>query len=333
MAADPRPLALLNDASRTWPGAWKTASMLRKDRGREGLPDWPAWCYLPISGWLSIALHCMGKDRPGLMDVYPAQLLAALGPWRYTQGIYRYNADLYDALRDTVPQGDMPVEVLYRLPEWSLYLETPGLDWAGQEMAGFFAHLEYDTEAARDELRFFVVPADAAAPFCTAVSLHMGDWTITEALDRSFRVVARRGGLEGNRDLEAYTEGAAKSAYPLVSLLLYLCSDEPDVADRDAPGERPARPRPTKVKGGWELFPARKPRIWRVGEEVGAALHAARAKSAADPSGRKGPAAHVRRAHWHGYWSGARSEEAQMERPRRYRYRWLPPIIVGVDNE
>ena len=54
-------------------------------------------------------------------------LLAAIGTWRYSQGIYRFDDSVYEALRDTVPSGDMPVDVLYRLPEWCVYIETPVL--------------------------------------------------------------------------------------------------------------------------------------------------------------------------------------------------------------
>jgi hypothetical protein len=34
-----------------------------------------------------------------------------------TQGIYRYDLAVYDALRDTPVSGDIPHEVLYRMPD------------------------------------------------------------------------------------------------------------------------------------------------------------------------------------------------------------------------
>ena len=34
---------------------------------------------------------------------------------------------VYDAVRDTPVEGDIPCEVLHRLPEWCVYVETPGM--------------------------------------------------------------------------------------------------------------------------------------------------------------------------------------------------------------
>ena len=340
MVADPRPVALLNYFSRVYPQAWKTASLLRRERGRDGLPTWPDWCYLPLAGWISIAVSAARRDAPRFEDVYSAGLLAALGPWRYTQGIYRYHPAIYEALRDTAPQGDLPVDVLFRLPEWSVYIETPGLDWLGRPMSGYFAHLDDDAQNRRQELRLLPIPEDESAP-CIPLILHLGPWTVTEAIDRMAGEAAKQGAA---RNLPAPDVDAerivsmAQDVYPLVSLLLYLCSSEPEVVDPAEPGQRPARPRPKKVKAGWELFPAQRPRVWHVGDEAGTALEAARAKAQATTAATSGdtrnsPAAHVRRAHWHGYWTGALKEEAQAERPRRYQYRWLPPIIVGVGDD
>ena len=50
-----------------------------------------------------------------------------------------------------------------------------------------------------------------------------------------------------------------------------------------------------------------------------------------DPAtGRTRPRAHVRRAHWHGFWTGPRDPERAEE--RRFDLRWLPPIPVAVDD-
>lgn len=39
-----------------------------------------------------------------------------------------------------------------------------------------------------------------------------------------------------------------------------------------------------------------------------------------------GPKPHIRRTHWHGFWSGS------MEGQQRFGLRWLPPIAVNVDS-
>src|SRR5690606_8718894 len=48
----------------------------------------------------------------------PADAYTTLAAWRMTQGIYRIDPALYDALITTDLAGDIPANVLMRLPEW-----------------------------------------------------------------------------------------------------------------------------------------------------------------------------------------------------------------------
>jgi hypothetical protein len=83
----------------------------------------------------------------------------------------------------------------------------------------------------------------------------------------------------------------AKRYLPLIA---YICSDGVDYPDR----QRPSYPTPVKTRrDGWKLFPAQKDRIWMLGEKSGRAI---REHSPREHTGtRKGPAPHIRRAHWH----------------------------------
>jgi hypothetical protein len=111
-------------AGRLYPKAWRQADQLRADRGKSGLPTWPSWCYLPMAAWYAIVSG--GKGRLGLDRIGDVGRLAALGSWRGTQGVYRFDQDLYEAVRATPIECDLPAEILYRLPEWCVYVETPG---------------------------------------------------------------------------------------------------------------------------------------------------------------------------------------------------------------
>ena len=108
---------------------------------------------------------------------------------------------------------------------------------------------------------------------------------------------------------------------PFVSLLLYLCSDAPEIDDSRVPGTSPR-----KTKRGWSLFPADKVRFWDVAAKAGESLR----RMANAPVEEDGPEGlhvkvrtHLRRAHWHGFWTGPRNGE------RLFKYKWLPPIIVN----
>jgi hypothetical protein len=86
-----------------------------------------------------------------------------------------------------------------------------------------------------------------------------------------------------------------------------------------------------KTKKGLRLFPPERPTPWEVGYRLGAALRRGMAEQepAASPSGsHAGPRPHIRRAHWHSYWVGQKSEPEA----RSVVLKWLPPIPVNVQD-
>lgn len=302
-----------------YPGAWQQVEMFRNSRGVD-LPDWPKWCFLPMAAWLAIVTE--GRDV-SLLDLHLVKdmsRLSAIGTWRYSQGIYRYDADFYQAIRETVPTGDLPSEVLYRLPEWCVYIETPDISWKDLLLHGFWCHLEWDVEKKRPELRFLLNTDQDVI----AIPIHIGRWTLTEAVDRAVQeanLQAQRVGLDLEVGANAI-ESLAASLYELVSLVLYLCSDEPEIDDDRQPGLSPGYPQPKKVKSGWRLFPAEKPKIWTVGKHIGEQLRKSEEPVERGPN-KNVTRPHLRRAHWHGYWTGPRDGE------RLFKYHWLPPVLVA----
>ena len=313
-----RPRELLNAASRAFPNAWEMADELRAAKGACGLPDWPDWCYLPMHGWRLII-----ENQKGAVSGDELALLSALGAWRPTQGIYRFDPALYDEIRETPVAGDIPADVLYQLPEWCIYVETPGMQCFGDGMSGFFAHLEHNTATGRAELWFLIDKENGVV----AIPLHFGPWSLSESLDRMFSEVSRylgKAGLPHTIIPDGIRVEIQRQAEPLVSLLLYLCSQAGEIGD----GTRaPKRPEPVRTKKGLRMFPADRPTTWDVGVRMGAALRAAyHAEETGQGGHHAGPRPHVRRAHWHGFWSGPRDADE-----RRYALKWLPPIPVNLD--
>ena len=251
--------------------------------------------------------------------------LAALGTWRYTQGIYRVDPSLLDHIASTPIDRDLPCDVLMRLPEWCLYIEAPGILFGGTPIHGFFAHLEWDVQTQRTELRLLIDAADALTP----LPLHLGAWPLADAVQKAFAVptVAAHIGAPPPGMVEATTTGAAQ----LVNLLLFVLSQVHDIGQ---PNKRPGNPVPKRIRhGGWQLFAADGPSTWDVGVRMGAALRKAYAAEQMGGQGaapHSGPRPHVRRAHWHGFWSGSRDPEQSAS--RKYDVRWLPPIPVNLDD-
>lgn len=246
--------------------------------------------------------------------VHSVMQIAAIGAWRYGQGIYRFDPELLPALLDSPVSGSLPSEVLYRLPEWSIYVETPGMCWMDAQLFGFWAHLEWDRDKERVELRFLFDCDNGLI----GQPLHLGNWTITEAVDRVFSEAKKQPGYTFTPGL---IEKTAEDFNPIISMLLYLCSDSPEIDDARVPGTSPHRAEPKKTKKGLRLFPAPAPRVWAVGTEIGGQLRSASMQEH-DSTGKK-IRAHLRRGHWHGYWTGPKTEK------QKFSYRWISPLVVA----
>lgn len=322
----------VNWISHRYPTAWQQADALRHDQRH----TWPHWCYLPAEHWYAIAKPCWPEQRATPEGIVDFNRLAALGAWRVTQGIYRFDPDLYAALIATPLTGDLPDELLYRLPSWGVYLETPGLRFDGCEVLGVYASLDYIPHDGHTELRLLLDSESALRLFPVVIPLGQG--TLPAALQHvsdSARDKMERHFPEKRAAFTATAEQNdqdVRDLTPILSLLLYLCADEADY--ERPPPIKTARP---KALGGKRIvIVPENVRYWEVGARIGAALRTARqdAKPATEPAAteptgteRQRPRPHWRRAHWHTYLSGPRDGE------RVARLKWLPPIAVGLDGQ
>jgi len=321
-----KPKQLLTELSRRMPTVWEQIKRLRKGKGKD-LPDWPEWCYMPIAGGYAIATDG-GPPNANLFDplLSPASI-TALATWRVSQGVYRFDADLFNSLVAQPLESRLPCEVFKRLPEWCVYIETYGLPFLDVRTEGFFAHLECDANDGRTELRLLLVPVGSPN---TPLSLHLGDWTLDEGLRRMWTEAEKNihgSALPPNPPFEKRHTDAI---VPLLQLLLYLCADNADVPVR--PEHPSAR---TRMSGQVDV--PRDVRLWTVGERIGAGIrkyrneHTQQLDDGGEPpvwkdGFRHSPRPHVRRAHWHHFWTGPKTGE------RKLMLRWLPPIPVKYNE-
>jgi hypothetical protein len=320
----PRPRQHLIAAGKLYPGAWRQTDEFRAARGKT-VPDWPEWCYLPLSAWYAIISADARLQRLTPVLAGDVGRLGAIGAWRITQGVYRFDPSLYAALVTTPVEGDLPHDVLYRLPEWCVYVETPDMAVDGSTLYGFFAHLEHDANTGRPELRLLLDSESALMP----IPIHLGDWTLAESVASMADVARIQAMGMGVVELPGGTTAMVRSwVEPLISLLLYLCTKNAEIGD----GTRtPCNPEPKRTKNGWRMFAPESVTAWDVGVRIGAALRRAyhSAETETELAGSHAtPRAHIRRAHWHGYWTGSRITPET----RKFDLRWLPPIPVNLDS-
>jgi hypothetical protein len=342
-----RPLVHLHQVAQQYPGLWPQLDRLRAARG-QGLPQWPDWCFLPLAG--TVAALTQGAPQPDLRPLgMQIGIVGALAAWRATQGIYRFDPTVFDAVWDTPLTGELPTALLYRLPEWCCYVPVepsrclvPGLE----ALHGFWVHLEWDANTHHTELRFVL---DLAGDTLLPLPLHVQETggiagAFARTLEVSGEQLARAGEVEYATQVWQQSAGTARdlSPYlaPLVSLTLYLCSQAADLQEARGQTRRPTWPQPTKTKHGPRLFPPAQSTTWHVAYRLGAALRSAQQMSSQsqepteanteDESPRQPPRAHIRRAHWHTYYVG---EGSRTDRSKaQVRVRWLPPIPVGLPD-
>jgi hypothetical protein len=272
---------------------------------------------------------------------YVAVNAYTLATWRLGKGIYRFDPDLQAEIMRTPVTGQIPTDVLKRLPEWCVYVETPGFSSAdGLDIKGFFANIS--RENGQDRLVISIDMTDPhKAKVIPTVPITLGLSSIEEALrvnvldgiqtskkmrsqglpldtvSAQMLELGKRGGTLDNAIVSVLADVG-----PLLSLILYLCAD-----DREIENGIEDPPQPTKTKHGLRFFAAPAPRLIDVGLRLGARLREARRRAEhSDNEGGAGRIPHLRRAHWHTYLYGSRS--LKQER----RLRWLHPILVNDEE-
>lgn len=348
-----RPTRYLRLVQQHLPHLGRDVDQMRAQRGK-GLPAWPDWCFLPLAGAAALAsAHAQAAAKLGGSAI---GIIGALAAWRATQGVYRIAQEMFDALTQTPLTGKLPSTLFYRLPEWCVYIQCPTpiplfrplpAKSPALLLHGWYVHLEWDAKERHTELRLALDMEDTPGSLMGLLpyALHIGDWDLEESIRQSTQYALR--GLErydvSAALLSVAEREAAKTALgrlsgsgllaevfaPVVSVTLYLCSVSADIGWKG--GTPPARPQPVRTKAGPRLFPPPKPQVWDVGFRVGAALRAG-ARPARDAESPEGPAVpgkarpipHVRRAHWHTFWTGRGRTVPTV--------RWLHPILVAAER-
>lgn len=315
------PLQHLQAVTESFPKMSPWVATCLKDKGKADEPDWPNWCFMPMGAWQALIYvkhRAATSDEQKLQDALDVGVLSAVGTWRYSQGIYRFDADLLAALAESDLSGELPSKLFRRLPEWCVYIETPGLTWLGSELYGFWAHMEWDFNYKREELRLVFNTDDGLF----TQPLHLGKWSIEEALRKTWEFTLANAQTEnwaGFLSMDMLGKSSPiEELKPLISILLYLCSDEPDFDPLRMPQSMPSRPALKKGKKGFYLPTPEKTKVFPVGGSIGPALRLA---VESQVSGRT-VKTHLRRGHWHGFWKGPRSGV------RNFIYHWIAPLIV-----
>ena len=323
----------IRQLNKTYPNLWtdlrkiyaNPEKIIRpKSGGIELIQNVPDWCIMPTL-FPFLLLTSQYGEAYYLTHMDEMMTIGSMYIWRASKGIYRFAPEIYEALVTQPLTGNLPNECLYHLPEWAVYIETPGLSYERHPMDGFIAHLDYNLYSRDVDLQFAMFLHGNEQP--KMVALPLGQGTLADAMDRVDAVDDVF--MHGNHRIRyvGTREEYRKTFSSMLQLLLYLCSEEPDMPQIEHPQKR------RTISGGVRM--PKEPQVWDVGVRVSNAIRNyknheqfAERETASMQGAHSSPRPHVRSAHWHTYWVGPRDANFPDRKPI---IRWLPPIPVGID--
>ena len=95
----------------------------------------PGWCIMPTM-FPFLAITERYGEAYYLLHMHEIMTIGSMYLWRAGRGVYRFSSEVYDALIHQPLSGDLPIECLYHLPEWAVYIETPGIMFGSWPMDG-----------------------------------------------------------------------------------------------------------------------------------------------------------------------------------------------------
>lgn len=317
---------------------------------------WPRWLCLPLSYWKkTVQKEYDEYIRKKVLKYYREQqgtppddvsedaiMLMFLGTWRYGKGIYEFDKDVYKSLtQDTKLSGNIPSRVLLNLPEYCVYIKTSNLKYDDNTtVLGFWAVLNWRASPEELERSGGEIKTELMVLLNTGQDMTPQDYTLLTINDDTLEnclkdaiVSARDFHIETDPytfDLRMYDKTRMEADRDLFNhilpLLLYICSEEPEIDLKRKPGVSPQYPVIyNNAKKGPLIFPTEKPKVWEIGFKTGEKIREGIERKLQGQ--RDGVVPHIRRAHWHGYWKGPRKGE------REFIYKWLAPIFVGEGEE
>jgi hypothetical protein len=314
-----KPKQHLEYYSKMYPNAWEHIDQFRV--ARKGLPSWPKWCFIPLAAVYNVVISELENQNidineenrlPLLNDV---SVIGALAAWRVTQRVYRFDPDVYRTVLNTPLTDDLPHNILFNLPEWCVYIETPGFNIGGEDLVGFFAFMDYDTDGKNTELRL-VFDYDLPIPSLYSIPIPLGPWPLTESITRIMDKVVQQMGTLDTKQTEAM-ERTREILTSMLSLIMYLCSDNGELGTK---GKRPTWPSNKKT-------PPEKPKIWDVGQKTGRTLRQALEAAEAPTEAQDVSEQSYGKASWHGYWTEPRNGQ------QKFIVKWRSPLSTNSNDD
>lgn len=324
------PFDLLKEVSKKFPGVWGVLDDMARN------PEWDERCYVPIGLAMEIFPDFHQADwKHRMRRMYYALQFSALSVWRRDKEVFQFSHDLQELLfaQADVDDIDIPDHVLKYLPYRAFYVRfsSPQED-DGEKFDGFFVHYEWDTQWGGELcLRFlFLTNGLETAGYeikLAARTLLESFFIYRQNIENNMAVLQKEKiaptssvNRTGPHEI-LISPGMIKRA---LELTLYICAQNADVTA--SPKQATYRPKKGKIMDRYAEV-----RTWDVGVRIGAKVRLARNHQSisqkSSQGGHASPRAHMRRGHWHHYWTGPKDGE------RKLILKWTAPMLIGVIDE
>lgn len=270
---------------------------------------------------LEVTQKYMGHANNAIEETATVTALMALSGWRKTKQVFHFDEDFWGLLQDQGVDDKIPMEILYQLPYKNIYIEPLGVfvffdrsfytDGVEMKIVGF--------EDIRTLSEFTVVqllPNHTLKECCEKI--------IEETTIKDNQKIFEQALGHKVKFSPEYAKAHAEFAVPIVQALLYLCAQNKDVEEN--PEQKKIHKKPTKrVKDQFKEV-----QKWDVGKVVVRNLKKdyrslpTYQRETTTSGWTQRP--HMRRAHWHHFWTGKRNGE------RKLILKWIAPTLINADK-
>ena len=321
------PIKHIQNISSTYSGIWNLVEQTieQKEDIKKDM-EMPDWCFLPRRAYMEMLDygHEIGiwqyTDLPIRERSNIVASFCSLIPWNYTRYIYEFNDDFYQELTKTIFTGNIPREILLKLPVYAIYIKFPeGLAplanvigaWVSlQPMYDTDDKMQVDAEGNAALIVNMVLNLDANYTECMELILSEAKTTLAQSLENILKLGINKGEKISYKNHAYFTLIFSD----VINCLLYICSQDPDVKDPVWMGEKPGNPKLEKIKGKFRLFPPKKFKTFKVGNEVGRKIRNYNNDSGIrEKTWQCCATSYPSRTHWHGYWKGPKKRKRDFE--------------------
>lgn len=247
----------------------------------------------------------------------PTGELVTLGSWMLTKNIYRFEDEVALELTKSKFEGNLP-NFLINIPELCIYVQTDNFDlnFQGSKIYGVIFTL---SELCAEKVLVSTVFLDTGLTR-TIVLLIKEDKSIEDCLSDFINEFHDDRSVLNEDEISEY-QSLQKQ---LINILLWFSLTKPDYT--------PLMPENHKEKVGIQvvkriprLFEAQKYKPFLAGSETAKQLKLVKESlsSYSQQSAKVQRRPHLRRAHYHLYWYGAKGSY------EKYEFKWIPVTLIG----